>query len=110
MSKFTPTREQLELLAKVARPEYRIALEDSDILLYSPCHSQRILWQPHKDRNQIAMIQEGMSKKQEDDYNGNLTCLFIDEKKMDSDWHSMLWSQKLPAHISCEQILKVLEG
>ena len=63
-------------------------------------------WQPHKDRNQIVMILEEMSDQQQDDYDK----LMYDYWKDSLKYNPMISMQIICPSISCEHILKVLEG
>ena len=75
MTKFTPTKEQLEKLAKVAGLKTYIDTDES-FSINDETHRGDYVFEPHKDRNQVAMILEGMSDKQEDDYDFRLHQLW----------------------------------
>lgn len=98
------TKEQLEKLAKVAGVE----TEDTNSFVYvyyrlKPNVGFRI-WQPHEDRDQIAMVIEGLTDEQEKKYN----------ELMWSEFHKteyivpMQFGQTVHPSISCEKLLEVI--
>ena len=111
----TPTREQLEKLAKVAKVDLvenlHPEMTESGVSIWVDKSSKLITdWQPHKDRNQIAMILMGLNKSQRMYYQINRKAFWLDQSNKIDVQEFGVWMQTVHPSISCEQILKVLEG
>jgi len=97
---FTPTKEQLEKLAKVAKVDYR----DSDFFVCWEIRTDTNSWQewtPYINRDQIALIIEGLDYKQEMAYDDIMGKMWLDT-------YRILFGQIVHPSISCEKLLEIL--
>lgn len=107
---FTPTKKQSEALAKVAGVKTKEAGIGGIIcyLVEDGGEITSIIWQPHKSRNQIALILEGMSEGQEAVFFQKMMREFLSISGITARQDFTIWALKLPAHISCRIICETL--
>ena len=99
---FKPTKEQLEKLAKVAKVDYKI--QDDKLWMLTRPNNWTTLFEPENDRDQIAMVIEGLTDQQEDDYD----ALLYKHWKSNYKYNPLMSVQTVHPSISCEKLLEVL--
>lgn len=103
---FTPTKEQLEKLAKVAG--FKIINIDGVLYLVSNSLLEEDweLWQPENNRDQIADVIERLSEEQKDKYYEKLYYYWSNTQETTEN--IMEFGQTVPAHVSCEKLCEVV--
>jgi len=105
---FKPTKPQLKKLAKVAKVE--TYLDSEGLMFYiengleDNVDEYSLVWQPHEDRDQLAMVIEGLTDEQLVYYNGKLFAMFITSPHP----HRIPFGQTVHPSISCEKLLEVI--
>jgi len=114
---FTPTKEQLEKLAKVANQTVWTEIYTGKLCYYTEVttvfsltdedeETPYVEWKPHKDRDQIAMVIEGLDKYQQELYLHKMT-IDIWQQTVKGNFFGVRM-QTVPAHISCEKLLAAI--
>ena len=102
--KFIPTKEQFEKLAKVAGAELKDFIETTKLYSYytDKKKTKAWFWQPHLDRNQIAMIIKGLTDKEQKLYFDRI----LDFSPSNQSFAYFL--STLDSSISCEFLCEVI--
>lgn len=95
VKRFKPTKEQLEILAKVAGVKLKW-------VFHTPIIYVNIYWEPENNRDQIAMVIEGLTDKQTEKYIKKMKIYYT------ADYHHIYFGQIVSPAISCEKLLEVV--
>jgi len=104
--KFEPTKEQLEKLANTAD---KVLYDHSGVYHLCDTYLSEIQeeWQPHKDMNQIAMVIEGLTEGQTEEYNNSMYAVYFKLTKFKYNFAIWLAYTADPS-VSCEKLLEVV--